>query len=202
VTTSKASEEPIRLFKNQSDWAAWLQKNHRSNTGLWLRIAKKGSGLESVSYAEALEEALCYGWIDGQKKPENEDTWLQRFVPRSAKSIWSRINREKADALIKSGRMRPTGLRAIEQAKANGRWHSAYDSPSKATVPADFETALKKSPKAKAFFSELDRANRYAILFRIQNAKKAETRERKIREFIEMLERGERIHAPRRKSAK
>lgn len=157
--------------------------------------------MRSVSYAEALEVALCYGWIDGQKWPENEKTWLQRFVPRSAKSIWSKINCEKTQVLIKSGRMKPAGLEAIEQAKANGQWESAYDSQSRATVPDDLQSALNSSPKAKSFFSELDRVNRYAILFRIQNAKKAETRARKIREFVEMLERGERIHEPRRKSS-
>lgn len=197
----KAREEAVRLFRTQKDWAAWLEKNHRQNPGLWLRIAKKESGLRSVSYAEALEVALCYGWIDAQKRPENEKTWLQRFVPRSGKSIWSKINCEKAQALIKSGRMTPAGMEAIEQAKANGRWESAYDSQSRATVPDDLKAALSSSPKAKSFFAELDSANRYAILFRIQNAKKAETRARKIREFVEMLEREERIHEPRRKSS-
>jgi len=189
------------LFRSQQEWAAWLEKNHRQHPGLWLRIAKKESGMRSVAYAEALEVALCYGWIDGQKRPENENTWLQRFVPRSTKSIWSKINREKAQILIKSGRMKPAGLEVIEQAKANGRWQSAYDSQRRATVPEDLQSALNSRPKAKSFFSELDSANRYAILFRIQNAKKPETRARKIREFVAMLERGERIHEPRRKSS-
>jgi uncharacterized protein YdeI (YjbR/CyaY-like superfamily) len=196
------TDSPIRLFRDQSGWAAWLEKNHREHSGIWLRIAKKNSGLRSVSYAEALEIALCYGWIDGQKRPENEQTWLQRFLPRSPKSIWSKINREKALALIEREKMRPAGLAAIEQAKANGRWDAAYDSPSRATVPEDFQSALEKSAKAKDFFAELNGANRYAILFRIQNAKKAETRARKIHEFIAMLERHERIHEPRRKSSR
>lgn len=194
-------ENPVRLFRTQKDWAAWLEKNHRQHPGLWLRIAKKESGMSSVSYAEALEVALCYGWIDGQKRPENQKTWLQRFVPRSARSIWSKINREKAHALIKGGRMKPAGVEAIKKAKANGRWDSAYDSQSRAAVPEDLQSALSSSPKAKSFFAELDSANRYAVLFRIQNAKKAETRARKIREFVEMLERGETIHEPRRKSS-
>jgi uncharacterized protein YdeI (YjbR/CyaY-like superfamily) len=161
---------------------------------VWLRIAKKGSGLQSLSYTEALDSALCYGWIDGQKRPQDERAWLQKFVPRSPRSVWSKINREKAEALIQSGRMTPAGLEAIEQAKANGCWKAAYDSPSRATVPPDFAAALNASPAAKATFQELDSANRYAMLFRIQTAKKTETRARKITEFIEMLRRGRSIH--------
>lgn len=183
-----------RLFKDQGAWSAWLDKNHAGSDGIWLRIAKKNSGLQSVNYAEAIDAALCYGWIDGQKRPESEQAWLQRFCPRSAKSIWSKINREKALALIKSGRMMPAGRQAVEQAKNNGRWESAYDSPSVASVPDDFQSALKASPKAKSFFESLDRANRYAILFRIQTAKKPETRVRNIQKFVAMLERGEKIH--------
>jgi uncharacterized protein YdeI (YjbR/CyaY-like superfamily) len=147
-----------------------------------------------VSYKEALDVALCYGWIDGQKKPEDEKTWLQRFVPRSDKSIWSKINREKALGLIACGDMKAAGLEAIEKAKKNGRWEAAYDSPSGATVPEDFQAALDRNAKAKAFFEKLDRANRYAMLWRIQTVKKAETRARKIQEFVGMLERGEKIH--------
>src|SRR6266568_8050236 len=202
------SDSPIRLFKSKQDWAAWLEKNHRKSAGLWLRLAKKvpptlrksrrvgqpQSGLRSVSYKEALDVALCYGWIDGQKRPENEKAWLQRFVPRSARSLWSKINREKALALIASGEMKAAGLEAIENAKKNGRWDAAYDSPSGATVPDDFQAALNANPRAKGFFETIDRANRYAVLWRIQNVKKAETRARKIREFIGMLERNERIH--------
>jgi uncharacterized protein YdeI (YjbR/CyaY-like superfamily) len=186
--------EPSRLFKSKRDWAAWLDKNHRKHPGLWLRIAKKDSGMQSVTYQEALEVAICYGWIDGQKRPEDERTWLQRFAPRSAKSIWSKINREKALALIKSGEMKPAGLEAIENAKKNSRWEVAYASQSKATVPEDLQRALNASPKAKAFFETLNSVNRYAILFRTQNVKKAETRARKIRLFVEMLERHEKIY--------
>jgi uncharacterized protein YdeI (YjbR/CyaY-like superfamily) len=185
---------PVRLFKSKRDWAAWLDTNHRKNAGLWLRLAKKDSGLRSVSYKEALEVALCYGWIDGQKRPESEQAWLQKFLPRSSKSIWSKINREKAQTLIASGEMKAAGLEAIELARKNGRWAAAYDSPSRATVPADFQAALDANPRAAAFFNRIDRANRYAVLWRIQTVKKAETRARKIEQFIGMLEREEKIH--------
>ena len=188
------AENPVKLFTDQSVWAAWLQEHHRNASGIWLRLAKKGSGLHSVSRVEALDTALCYGWIDGQAKPENDKAWLQRFVPRSEKSIWSRINREKAEVLIKNGRMTAAGREAIERAKANGRWAAAYDSPSRAAVPKDLQAALDANTRANSFFQTLDRANRYAILFRIQTVKKAVTRERKIKEFIAMLERKEKIH--------
>ena len=184
----------VRLFKSKQDWVAWLEKNHRKSTGLWLRLAKKDSPLGSVSYKEAVDVALCYGWIDGQKKPENDQTWLQRFVPRSSTSIWSKINREKALALIASGEMKAAGLEAIENAKKNGRWDAAYDSPSGATVPSDFQAALDANPRASAFFKTLNAANRYAVLWRIQTAKKAETRARKIQQLITMLEKEEKIH--------
>jgi uncharacterized protein YdeI (YjbR/CyaY-like superfamily) len=188
----------IRLFPTQAAWAAWLEKNPKPE-GLWLRLAKKGSGMQSVTYADALEVALCYGWIDGQKRPESEEAWLQRFLPRSAKSIWSKINREKAKALIACGKMKPAGLAAVEAAKKDGRWKAAYDSPKASTVPKDFQSALNASKRASESFDSLDRANRYAVLFRIHTAKKPETRARKIREFVEMLERGERIHETRSK---
>jgi len=194
MKAGKKPDYPPKLFKDEKVWAAWLEKNHQTSAGVWMRVAKKRSGLDSVSYPEALEVAICYGWIDGQKRPENERTWLQRFLPRAAKSIWSKINREKALALIKSRRMRPAGLKAIERAKAHGRWESAYDSPSRAAVPDDFQAALRANSRAGEFFEKLDRANRYAILFRIQTVKKTETRTRKIQQFIEMLERRERIH--------
>jgi uncharacterized protein YdeI (YjbR/CyaY-like superfamily) len=194
VKTKTPDASPAKLSKSKHDWAAWLEKNHRKSTGLWLRLAKKDSRLRSVSYKEALEVALCYGWIDGQKRPENEQTWLQRFVSRSGQSIWSKINREKALALIASGEMQAAGLEAIETAKKNGRWDAAYDSPSGATVPSDFQAALDANQRAKAFFKTLDRANRYAVLWRIQTVKKAETRARKIEQFIGMLEREEKIH--------
>jgi uncharacterized protein YdeI (YjbR/CyaY-like superfamily) len=196
-TAKSGTGGPIRLFETQAAWAEWLERNHRKSSGLWLRLAKKGAGLRSVTYGEALELALCYGWIDGQKRGESENAWLQRFLPRSAKSIWSKINREKAGALIASGRMKVAGLEAVEAARKDGRWDAAYDSPKGATVPEDFQAALVASPRAFEFFQVLDGANRYAVLFRIQTVKKAETRARKIREFIEILERHERIHEPR-----
>jgi uncharacterized protein YdeI (YjbR/CyaY-like superfamily) len=181
-------------FRSQKAWATWLGKNHDTHPGLWLRLAKKGSEVPSVSYAEALEEALCYGWIDGQKKGESENAWLQRFLRRGNKSIWSKINREKALALIEAGRMRPAGLKEIERAKADGRWEAAYDSPKNAQVPSDFQLALDGNAKANDFFTTLNRANRYAILFRIQTAKKAETRARRVELLIKMLEKHEKIH--------
>jgi uncharacterized protein YdeI (YjbR/CyaY-like superfamily) len=190
-------KDRIRLFVTQADWALWLEKNHRNSPGLWLRLAKKGSGLRTVTYGEALEVALCYGWIDGQKRGESEQAWLQRFLARSAKSIWSKINRDKATALIASGQMKAAGLKAVEAAKQCGRWDAAYDSPRSAAVPQDFQTSLDASPRAREFFASLDRANRYAVLFRIQTVKLAATRARKIREFVEMLERNETIHQPR-----
>ncbi len=172
----------------------WLSKNHAKSPGVWLQIAKKDGAVKSVSYAEALEVALCYGWIDGQKKGFDASTWLQKFSPRGPRSIWSKINREKAEALIKSGRMQPAGLAAIELAKKNGRWEAAYDSHRTSTVPDDLQAALNQNPKAKAFFATLDSANRYAILFRLQTAKKTETRARRLEQFVRMLENHEKIH--------
>ncbi len=188
------AELPIELFKDQKHWATWLDKHHADSPGAWLRLAKKGSGISSVSYAEALEVALCYGWIDGQKKSYDEDSWLQKFTPRGDRSLWSKVNREKAEELIRTDRMKPAGLAAVERAKENGRWEAAYDSPGKATVPDDFQAELDRNPKAREFFATLNSANRYAILWRIQTAKKAETRAKRIQQFIEMLERGEKIH--------
>jgi uncharacterized protein YdeI (YjbR/CyaY-like superfamily) len=185
---------PILPFQRQDAWAAWLEQNHDTSSGVWLRLAKKASGLQSVSYSEALDVALCYGWIDGQKKSDGENTWLQKFVPRAKRSIWSKINRQKALALIEGGRMRSAGLEEIERAKKDGRWDAAYDSARNATVPADFQAELDKNARAKAFFTTLDRGNRYAVLFRIQTAKKPDTRLKRIRQFIEMLEKNEKIH--------
>ena len=195
---SRDAADSIRLFATPTEWFAWLENNHRTSPGVWLRLAKKGSALQSVTYTEALEEALCYGWIDGQKRGENEQSWLQRFLPRSAKSIWSKINRDKAAGLIAAGRMKVAGLEAVEAAKKAGRWDAAYDSSKGAKIPEDFQAALDASPRAHDFFHSIDGANRYAVLFRIQTVKKAETRARKIREFVEMLERNQTIHRPRR----
>lgn len=185
---------PIILFEQQKDWADWLDQHHAEATGIWLRLAKKASGIQSVSYDEAVEVALGYGWIDGQKKSNDEASWLQKFTPRGAKSIWSKINREKAERLITNGQMKPAGLQAVEAAKQDGRWKAAYDSPGRATVPDDFQAELDKHAEAKAFFATLNSANRYAILWRIQTVKKAETRARRIQQFIEMLEKGEKLY--------
>lgn len=188
------NEDPILSFQSAKAWTGWLAKNHRTSPGIWMQIAKKGAESTTVNYAEALEVALCYGWIDGQKRPLDASHWLQRFVPRSDRSIWSRINREKAEALIAQGRMQPAGREAIEQAQNNGRWDSAYDGSKRSTVPPDFQAALDAHPEAKAFFETLNSANRYAVLFRIQTVKKAETRARKIVQFVEMLARKEKFH--------
>ena len=185
---------PVLLFAGPNDWEAWLKANHAESRGLWLRLAKKNSDIQSITYAEALEVALCYGWIDGQKKSDDQASWLQKFTPRQRKSLWSKINREKAEALIESTRMTPAGLKAIESAKQDGRWDAAYDSQSKAAVPDDFQAALDQNAKAKTFFATLKGANRYAILFRIHTAKKVDTRTKRIEQFIAMLARGETIH--------
>jgi uncharacterized protein YdeI (YjbR/CyaY-like superfamily) len=184
----------VRAFKDPAAWESWLAKNHTAADGIWMRIGKKGSATKSITYSEGLEIALCYGWIDAQKRPESEAAWLQRFMPRRPKSIWSKINREKALALIDSGSMKPAGLEEIERAKKDGRWEGAYDSPKAATVHPDFQQALDESPQAAAFFKTLNAANRYAILWRLQTAKKAETRAKRMRSFIEMLEKGETLH--------
>ncbi|HSN87983.1 MAG TPA: YdeI/OmpD-associated family protein [Thermoanaerobaculia bacterium] len=185
---------PIQLFPRQEDWEAWLDQHHATSPGLWLRLAKKGADLQSLSYAEALDVALCYGWIDGQKKGLDDSSWLQKLTPRKPKSLWSKINREKVAALTQAGRMKPAGIAAVESAKQDGRWDAAYDSPGGATVPEDFQAELDRNPKAKAFYDTLEKRNTYAILWRIQTAKKPETRARRIRDFLAMLERGEKIH--------
>lgn len=175
-------------------WAAWLEAGHASSPGVWLRIAKKGSGVASVSYAEALEVALCHGWIDGQKRPLDDRFWLQRFTPRTPRSRWSKRNRGLAERLIASGEMSAAGLREVERARADGRWDAAYDSHSTATVPPDLQAALDADPGAAAFFAGLDSANRYAILYRVQEARRPETRARRIATFVAMLAEGRRIH--------
>lgn len=192
---SPKAELPILLFQDEQAWEQWLAQHHGTSPGLWLRLAKKNSGLRSLSYAEALDVALCYGWIDSQKKSYDADCWLQKFTPRGPRSIWSKINVEKVQVLSRAGRMRPAGLTAVEQAKVDGRWAAAYDSQRNASVPEDFQAALDRSPEAKAFFVSLDSANRYAMLFRIQTAKRAETRAKRIQNFIDMLQRGEKIHS-------
>jgi len=188
------AELPILPFASQGDLADWLAENHNQSAGVWLKLAKKGTGVPSVTYGEAVEVALCYGWIDSQKKGLDESFWLQRFTPRKPKSIWSKVNREKVEQLIASGRMQAPGLAAVELAKQDGRWEAAYDSQSTIEPPEDLLAALDANPKAKAFFATLNSANSYAILFRLQTARKAETREKRLRQFVEMLERGEKFY--------
>jgi uncharacterized protein YdeI (YjbR/CyaY-like superfamily) len=185
---------PVRAFKDAAAWESWLAKNQTANDGLWMRLAKKASGKKSITYPEALEVALCYGWIDGLKRPESETTWLQRFVPRRQRSMWSKINREKALGLIASGKMKPAGLREVERAKQDGRWDRAYDSPKNAPVHPDFQKALDENPRANEFFKTISKVNRYAIIWRLHTAKKSETRERLTRTFIDMLENGKTLH--------
>jgi len=183
-----------RLFKSQAHWHAWLEKNHLEPDGVWVHFAKKGTGAVTVTYPEALETALCFGWIDGQTKTHDEKTFVRKFTPRRARSVWSKINREKAEALIKSGRMKSAGLQAIEKARADGRWDTAYDSARTITVPPDFQAALDKSKSATAFFAKLDRANRYSVLWRIQTARTGELRAKRIASIVAMLTKKETFH--------
>jgi uncharacterized protein YdeI (YjbR/CyaY-like superfamily) len=189
-----ADELPIHLFADPEDLEAWLEENHDISDGLWLKIAKKGSGERSVTYAEALGLALCFGWIDSQKRGFDGRHFLQRFTPRRPRGRWSKINREKAETLIDAGKMRPAGLTEVEAAKADGRWDAAYEGQRKAKVPPDLRRELDSSPAAAEFFASLDSANRYAILYRLDEAKKPETRVRRLRKFVAMLERGEKVH--------
>ena len=190
-----STDLPILPFERQKDWAVWLAKNHAKSAGVWLKLAKKASGIKSVTYDEALEVALCYGWIDGQRRSHDETSWLQKFTPRGPKSIWSKINTEKAQRLIESGQMKPAGLKAVESARQDGRWDVAYAPQSKAAVPDDLQAELDRNAKAKAFFATLDSRNRYAILHRVHTAKKAETRAKRIEQFIRMLEKNEKIYS-------
>jgi uncharacterized protein YdeI (YjbR/CyaY-like superfamily) len=186
--------KPILQLASPEEWEAWLDAEHASSDGVWLKFAKKGSGVTTVVYAEALDIALCYGWIDSQVMTLDERFYLQRFTPRRAKSKWSKINVEKIEALTKAGRMRPAGLEQVELAKADGRWDASYPSPANVTEPADLKKALKASPKAAEFYATLNKSNRYAVIYRLEDAKKPETRERRLAKFIGMLERGEKLY--------
>ncbi len=181
-------------FRTQREWAAWLAKNHSGPTGAWLEFARAAGRGAAFSHDQALETALCYGWIDGRSKRVDASSWVQWFGPRRPRSIWSKINREKVEKLIKEGKMKAAGLAAVESARRDGRWDAAYDSPARASVPPDLQQALDASPRAAAFFATLDSRNRYAILFRTHNARRPETRARRIAAFVGMLERGEKIH--------
>jgi uncharacterized protein YdeI (YjbR/CyaY-like superfamily) len=190
----KADHLPIISFATQQDWESWLKEHHTATRGMWLKIAKKDTGIPSLSYAEAVESALCYGWIDGQKAAGDEQYWLQKFTPRGPKSMWSKVNCDKATALLASDRMQPAGIRQVELAKADGRWETAYDSQSKISIPDDFQRELDNNQKAQEFFTTLNSVNRYAILFRIQTAKKPETRSARIKKFIEMLSNNQKLY--------
>jgi uncharacterized protein YdeI (YjbR/CyaY-like superfamily) len=191
---TKLKTDPVLEFKTAKAFETWLMKNHDKSNGLWLKLFRKDSEQKSISYAEALDIALCYGWIDGQKQAHDEQAWLQRFCPRGAKSIWSKKNTEHIERLINEGRMKPAGLEAVEKAKADGRWEKAYDSPSKMTIPEDFLKELSKNKKAEAMFKGLNKTNLFSIGFRLQTAKKQETKEKRIKEIIEMLAKGEKFH--------
>ena len=184
---------PIQHFHNDKEWEQWLS-DHSGSKGLWLKIAKKDSGIASVNYAQALDVALCHGWIDGQKRGFDGQFFLQRFTPRRPRSLWSKINIGKVEALIASGRMQPAGLREVQVAKSDGRWDAAYHGASSMEVPEELAAALAKNRKAKAFFDALDKTSRYSFCWRVHTAKKPETRIARVQKFVAMLAKGEKIH--------
>jgi uncharacterized protein YdeI (YjbR/CyaY-like superfamily) len=188
------SDLPVLPFRNQRAFETWLSKNHAKSRGVWIKTAKAKSGIRSINYAQALEAALCWGWIDGQSRRVDDEWYVQKFTPRAPRSLWSKINCGKAEALIASGKMKPTGLAEVERAKSDGRWGRAYDSWSGAQVPDDLAAALGRNKRASAFFAGLNSRNRYAILHRIQTVKKADTRARRIAEFVRMLARREKLY--------
>ncbi len=185
---------PIMLLEKASDWEKWLEANFAQTGGVWLKHAKKASGKASVSYVEALEAAICWGWIDGQKQTYDEQYFLQKYTPRRAKSVWSKINVDRVAALTAAGRMKPSGLVEVERAKADGRWDQAYDGARTMTEAEDFAAALEANPQAKAFYATLNKTSRYAFNYRIQSAKKPETRQARIEKFITMLNEGKVIY--------
>jgi uncharacterized protein YdeI (YjbR/CyaY-like superfamily) len=197
---AEPTDLPVKPFSSQKTFATWLAKNHARSNGIWIKVAKKDSGIPSVTHAEALEVALCYGWIDGQRDRYDDEYFLQRFTPRRARSRWSKINCAKATALIASGAMEPAGLAEVERAKADGRWDAAYSSAKTIEIPAELARAFARNAAARKFFETLDSRNRYAVLYRIENAKKAETRARLAEKFVGMLARGETVYPrPERK---
>jgi uncharacterized protein YdeI (YjbR/CyaY-like superfamily) len=187
-------ELPVLSFETSADFRNWLEKNYEDQTGIWLRIFKKDSGVASVNYALALDEALCYGWIDGQVKSIDEKSYMQKFTPRRLRSMWSKRNIENVKRLKKEGRIRPSGLKEVEKAKADGRWENSYDSPSNMTVPEDFLTELAKDKKASEFFNTLSKINKYSIVWRLQTARKPETRANRMKVILEMLSKGKSFH--------
>ena len=190
---------PVLSFGSPRELDAWLAKHHATADGVWLKLAKKSAGAPSVTYAEAIEVALTWGWIDGQKQAHDRDWWLQKLTRRSARSLWSKINCDKASALIAAGKMRPPGRAEVERAKGDGRWDAAYDSPRSSTVPDDLQAALDGNARAAKFFATIDATNRYAILWRVQTAKKPETRARRIGELVAMLAKKQLLHPERAK---
>ena len=187
-------DQPILTFETAAAWRAWLDQHHATAGPLWLRLFKKGSGKPTVTYAEALDEALCYGWVDSQKASYDDASFLQRFSLRKPRSIWSKVNREHVARLIEAGKMRPAGLAAVEEARRNGQWEQAYDSPSQMGVPEDFQAVLDAHPEARAYFETLNKTNTYAILWRIQTAKKPETRARRIEWALDLLLKKQKVH--------
>ena len=186
--------KPILSFASPEEWEAWLEQEHATSDGVWIKFAKKGSGVASVVYADAVEAGLCYGWIDSQALSLDERFYLQKFTPRRARSKWSRVNRDKVEELTRQGRMRPAGLAEVERAKGDGRWEAAYSSPANATVPDDLQRALDANPTAAEFFATLNKSNRFAIVYQLEEAKKPETRTRRLQKFVAMLERGEKLY--------
>ena len=194
MKTAVTKEKEILTFKTSNAFEKWLAKNHNKATVIWLRFFKKDSGKASITYKEAVDEVLCYGWIDGQANKYDDESWIQKFTPRSAKSIWSKKNTENIERLTALGKMKPSGLAEVERAKADGRWAKAYDSPKEMQIPDDFMKELLKNKKAKAFFETLNKTNKYAIGWRLQTAKKQETKEKRIKKIIEMLSKGQKFH--------
>ncbi len=191
---TERAEIPVLTFASPREWERWLEKHYTDPNGIWLKFARVGVGIASINHAEALDPAICFGWIDGQTRSIDPQYWMQRFAPRRPRSKWSKVNCAKALQFIKAGAMRPAGLAEVERAQADGRWAAAYDAPSAAKVPPDLQAAFDKHPQAAKFFAELDGRNRYAILHRLQDAKKPETRVRRLAKFVAMLEAGEKIH--------
>lgn len=192
---NKDTETPIKSFASSKQWKEWLAMNYAiSNNGIWLLIFKKDSGEATITYDEALDEALCFGWIDGQKKAYDEKSWLQKFTPRRSKSIWSKRNKTRVAQLIEEKRMQPSGLKEIETAKKDGRWDKAYDSPSQMEIPADFLSILKKDQQAYEFFKTLNKANTYAIAWRLETAKKPATRQKRMQILLKMMKKRQKLH--------
>lgn len=194
MTEETKGDLPVIFFDSQTEWEEWLDEKHASSPGLWLKLAKVDSGIKSITYSQAVDSALCYGWIDGQKGSYDEQYWLQRFTRRTARSKWSKRNRERAAELIEQGKMKPAGYHEIERAKEDGRWEAAYDSPATMEVPDDFKKILAENPTAREFFANLDSRNRYAILYKIQNAEKPETRVRRIEKYVKMLNEQQKLY--------